>query len=127
MKTIYITIIIIIYLCYVAKKNNLTKEKFDYDIIYYTGGYYGFYQLGICHYIKNNFNYKNKCVLGISAGAWLSIFMSLDNDKSNDFLCKVFKKSKLNKPMYKISNLLKDMVYDTPSEYFDISNINIAL
>jgi hypothetical protein len=53
--------------------------------------------------------------------------MALDHDKSNNFLCNVFKKSKLDKPMYKISNLLKDMVYDTPSEYFDISNINIAV
>jgi len=122
---ILLILILIIYKYKTIKYTPIDTNQ--YDIIYNTGGYYGFYQLGICHYIKNNFNYKNKCVLGISAGAWLSIFMSLDNDKSNDFLCKVFKKSKLNKPMYKISNLLKDMVYDTPSEYFDISNINIAV
>jgi NDP-sugar pyrophosphorylase family protein len=62
-------------------KNKLLNNV-DYDIIYYTGGYYGFYQLGVGHYIKNNFNYKNKSTLGISAGSWLAVFMKLDKINS---------------------------------------------
>ena len=124
-KILLLLLILIMYKYKTIKYSPIDTTQ--YDIIYNTGGYYGFYQLGICHYIKNNFNYKNKSVLGISAGAWLAIFMALDHNKTNDFLCNVFKKSKLNKPMYKIANLLKDMVYDTPTEYFDISNINIAV
>lgn len=118
-------LILILYKYKTIKYNPI--DTAPYDIIYNTGGYYGFYQLGICHYIKNNFKYKNKSVLGISAGAWLSIFMALDHDKSNEFLKKIFKKSKLDKPLYKIANLLKDIVTDTQPELFDISNINIAV
>ena len=124
-KLLILILILILYKYKTIKYNPIDTSP--YDIIYNTGGYYGFYQLGICHYIKNNFNYKNKSILGISAGAWLSIFMALDHDKSTIFLNKVFKKSKLNKPLYKIANLLKDIVTDTPPEHFDISNINIAV
>jgi hypothetical protein len=124
-KILFLLLILIIYKYKTIKFKPIDTSQ--YDIIYNTGGYYGFYQLGICHYIKNNFNYKNKRVLGISAGAWLSVFMALDNDKSNEFLYKVFKKSKLNKPMYKIANLLKDILHDIPNEYFYTSNINIAV
>ena len=124
-KILLFIVILVLYKYKTIKYNPIDTTA--YDIIYNTGGYYGFYQLGICHYIKNNFNYKNKSVLGISAGAWLAIFMGLDHDKSNIFLCKVFKKSKLNKPMYTIANLLKDIVSVTPSDQFNISNINIAV
>ena len=83
MRSIYIIIIILIYIFYIVKKNIVSKENFDYNIIYNTGGYYGFYQLGVCHYIKNNFKYNDKSTLGISAGSWLSLFMNVDKSHTN--------------------------------------------
>jgi len=126
MKTIYITIIIIIYLCYVAKKNNLTKEKFDYDIIYYTGGYYGFYQLGVCHYIKNHFNYEDKTTLGISAGSWISLFMNLDKKRTNEFLILLFKNLNRNTPIHKLPFIFKSCTEPFINN-ISTKNINILL
>jgi len=55
--------VIIIFYMYILfkiyyKKNKKIVINKDYDIIYNQGGYYGFYQLGICHYIKNNFDFS---------------------------------------------------------------------
>jgi hypothetical protein len=124
-KILLLLLILIIYKYKTIKYNPI--DTTPYDIIYNTGGYYGFYQLGICHYIKNNFNYKNKSVLGISAGAWLSIFMALDHSKSNEMLRQIFQKNNFNDPMYKISNIIKDVLHDNSNDDFYISNINIAV
>ena len=109
MKTIYILIIILIYIYYIVKniKQKISKNKLNYDVIYNTGGYYGFYQLGICHYIKNNFNYKGKECLGISAGAWLSLFMNLDKEYTNLFLLELFKNLSRTTPIHKLPSIFK--------------------
>jgi hypothetical protein len=97
------------------------------EIIYNTGGYYGFYQLGVCHYIKNTFDYKNKITLGISAGSWISLFMSLDHSKSNEFLNNVFKTVPPDCPIYNLPKLFKNIIKDYKYEDFNVSNINIAV
>jgi hypothetical protein len=97
------------------------------DIIYNTGGYYGFYQLGVCHYIKNHFEYKNKITLGISAGSWLNLFMSLDNNKSQNFLNNVFEKIPSDCPIYKLPKFFKSIIQEYKFEDFDVSKMNIAV
>jgi hypothetical protein len=126
MKYIYIIIIILIYIYYIAKKNNSTKEKFDYNIIYNTGGYYGFYQLGICHYIKNNFKYNDKTSLGISAGSWLTLFMNLDKKHTNKFLLLIFKSLKQNTPIHKLPNIFKNCI-EPYIQHISTKNLNILV
>jgi hypothetical protein len=126
MKSIYYVLLIIIIIYFYNKLKNkiiknikLNNDILNYDIIYYTGGYYGFYQLGICHYIKNKFKYKNKSSLGISAGSWLSIFMNLDKKYTNQFLVSLFKNIKHDTDISKLP-----FIFKKTSESF-INNINI--
>lgn len=44
------------------------------------GGYKGFYMLGICSFIKEHYNTENYIFSGASAGAWNSLFMTLNKD-----------------------------------------------
>lgn len=41
------------------------------------GGIYGFYTLGTCSYIKNNYNISDYIFSGASAGSWNSLYMVL--------------------------------------------------
>lgn len=45
------------------------------------GGIYGFYTLGTCSYIRNNYNVSDYIFSGASAGSWNSLYMVLKNDK----------------------------------------------
>ena len=44
------------------------------------GGVKGFYLMGTCSYIKQNFNLKNQIFTGASAGSWNSLLMSYNGD-----------------------------------------------
>lgn len=44
------------------------------------GGYKGFYVLGICKYIKENYNLENFIFTGASAGAWNSLLLCFKRD-----------------------------------------------
>ena len=98
-----------------------------YDIIYNPGGYYGFYLMGIGHYIINNFDISNKKTVGISAGSWLAVFMNLNKQDASLFIKKLFKKFHYTYPIHKIPNLLKETLYDINKENINISNINIMV
>lgn len=127
MKLKCILFMILLFFIYKLKTISFTHIDIEPDIIYNTGGYYGFYQLGICHYIKNNFEYKNKIALGISAGSWINLFMSLDNNKSKDFLNNLFKKIPHDCPIYKLPKLFTYITQYYNYEDFDVSSINIAV
>jgi len=88
------------------------------DIVICPGGRYGIYQLGICHYIKNNFDITNKKIVGFSAGSFNSLFMSIKKHHDNECLRKIFK---INSK--KISTILKET--NTIIEEYDLSEYNI--
>jgi hypothetical protein len=91
-KPIFIIVLLIIFKIKQLKKKikKINIPTFVPDIIIGTGGYYGFYQLGICHYIMNHFNYTNKNIMGVSAGSWNNIIMSLTKEKANSFIKEIF-------------------------------------
>ena len=96
------------------KKNS---KIYDYDIIIEPGGNYGFYTLGICHFIKNNYNIKDKKIIGFSAGSWNVIFLSIinkienNNYKDNIYLLSLFKNNIMcNDNMAKNLLLLKNNI-----------------
>lgn len=141
-------IILIILICFKIKSIKSTKnkilhnilnipsiimEKIPYkitnhvnaDIVICPSGRYGAYQLGICHYIKNNFDIKHKKILGFSAGSLNAIFLSIQKQHTNDCLKQFFKiKSK------KIPILLKkslNVIESYDINDYDIENIYIGV
>lgn len=57
-----------------------TWEKNPRMITISPGGIYGFYTLGSCAYIKENYNLTDYIYSGASAGSWNSLYMVLKND-----------------------------------------------
>lgn len=95
------------------------------DIVICPSGRYGAYQLGICHYIKNNFNIEHKKILGFSAGSLNAIFMAMKTEDTNECLKQFFKiKSK------KIPIILKktlNIIQSYPMNNYDIKNTYIGV
>jgi hypothetical protein len=138
----FIKIISVIVLIYIFNKNTIHNKGLELpykmleflpykvnndiipDIIICPGGRYGAYHLGICHYIKNNFNISNKKIVGFSVGSWNSLFMAIDNKYNNESLRKIFRiKSK------KIPDLLKktkDSIECYTINDYNLKNIYIA-
>lgn len=74
------------------------------------GGIYGFYQLGVCDYIKKNYDLSNWIFSGASAGAWNCLFMSY---KHNDdrFLKTILNINTTNiRQAIELEYLLKDII-----------------
>jgi hypothetical protein len=123
------SILFIIVLLCIYKYNTIPIKPLEMepDIIYNTGGYYGYYQLGVCHYIKNNFEYKNKVTLGISAGTWVNLFMALGHDKTDIFLKDIFEKIPSDTPINKLPDYFKSIIGEYKFEDFNLSKMNIAV
>jgi hypothetical protein len=74
------------------------------------GGIDGFYQLGVCDYIKKNYDLSNWIFSGASAGAWNCLFMSY---KHNDdrFLNTILNINTTNiRQAIELEYLLKDII-----------------
>jgi hypothetical protein len=126
-KPMFIIVLLIMYKFKKFKKKT-KPSKFIPDIIIGTGGYYGFYQLGICHYIMNNFNYSDKTIMGVSAGSWCNIMMALTPEKANLFIRQLFANTPNDTP---ITSLLS--IFQTIAKTYlllddiDMKKLNICL
>lgn len=74
------------------------------------GGYKGFYVLGICKFIKENYNLDNYVFSGASAGAWNSLMLCFKHDM-NDVINLILdsnleKSSSINEIEKKIKNII---------------------
>ena len=69
------------------KNDNLLKEKYKNKklLTISPGGLKGFYTLGVCTYIKENYDVSDWIYSGASSGAWNALFMCKKNNNS-DFL-----------------------------------------
>ncbi len=86
---IIILLIIILYFYIKTKKINLCIKP---DIIISPSAYYGFYTLGICHYIKKHFSIENKKIYGFSSGSFNGLYLTMNNKKKNKKLLKLILK-----------------------------------
>lgn len=118
-------ILITIYIYYIHFIN--VKVDVEPDIVISPGGYNGFYQLGVCHYIKNNFNYENKKILGFSSGSWVGLFMCLHNKYSNDCIRNIFKQIDKCCPLPKMPGIFQSAIEKYNYSDFNLSNLNIGL
>jgi hypothetical protein len=122
--------IIILLIAYKFKqfKKNTKKSTFIPDIIIGTGGYYGFYQLGICHYIMNHFDYSKKNIMGVSAGSWANIIMALTPEKASIFLRELFVHIPKNTHISLLPNMLQNISKNNlVLEDVDMNKINICV
>jgi len=114
-----------------TNKLNIFKLQsvFPKNIIYITpGGYYGFYQLGIAHYIKMNYDLKDYIYSGASAGSWVSLFMVYKGD--SDLLIKnIFEylSSKNKKSLSLIQKMIKTYLLNFNDSEFYLSKIYIGV
>ena len=135
MKFISKFLILFILLCLIKKFNSnhkiiydmpepINEPKIEFDIVISPGGRYGMYNLGICHYIKNHFDLKNKKIVGFSAGSWNALFMCMKKDYISDAIKKSFSLNKETVPnmLKKTINIIeKYTIHD-----FDTNNLYIA-
>jgi hypothetical protein len=96
------------------------------DIVISPGGYRGLYVAGICHYVKNHFNVKNKTFAGFSSGTFGALFMVLDKEHNCDYIRNTMKLTK-----GPISSLLTEVIETIRSKFksnqFDLSRLQIAV
>ena len=137
MKFISKFLILFVLLCLIKKFNwnwnykiiydipePIKESKVDFDIVISPGGRYGMYNLGICHYIKNHFDIKNKKIVGFSAGSWNALFMCMKKEYMSDAIKKSFSLNKETVPnmLKKTINILEK--YNIAD--FDINHLYIA-
>jgi hypothetical protein len=116
---------LILYVYYNLKKNITIDLK--PDIVISPGGFNGFYQLGICHYIKNNFDYSNKKIIGFSSGSWAGLFLCLNHERTNECVRKIFSKIRDICPLHTMPAIFQKSIEDYDYSDFNISNLNIGM
>lgn len=119
----FIVFIFILYHVYKPKINLIP----DPDIVLAPGGLMGFYVMGICHFIKNNYDIRNKKIIGFSAGSLNTIFLALDKKYDVHFLKELFKLN-LHGKMYIpfLLNKTIDIINKFDINHFDTTNKYIA-
>ena len=112
---------------YYMKSANLMDKKI---ISIHGSGYYGFYNLGICCYIKEHYDTSNYIFSGTSSGAWNSLFMTLKDNQN----IKRMKKILMNNKLYKNKNgkqILHTLKHKILKKYtvddFDLRRLFIGL
>lgn len=104
----------------------INKEEFENKkiISISPGGYFGFYIMGVCTYIKENYNLEDYIFTGASAGAWNSLFMTYKGNAkkiSEDFLHIDIKNSKnINEVQKRIK---QKILKNYKNEDFDIKKL----
>ena len=124
MKYSYIVVFCII-LLYGREKDSNNQIK--PDIIIGPGGQHGYYTMGICHYIRNHFNLKNKKIVGFSSGSWATLILTIKKKYITRLLMDTFSlntKTNLNMILgnYKLMLLQKYKLSD-----FNLDNTYIAV
>ena len=92
------------------------------------GGLLGFYQFGICKYIKHNCDLKNSKFYGSSAGSWNSLYLSKKNDDDNLFHDIILDVNNYNyKNLYEIQQKIKlDILNSFNEDDFNLDSLNVC-
>ena len=109
-----------------VKIDETNEKKIDknMDIVIGPGGRYGTYTLGVCHYIKNNFDITNKKILGFSSGSWNALFMCMKKEYIINALKQSFNMTKDPIPIMLKKTI--NIIHQHNISHFDINNLYIA-
>lgn len=118
---------------YLSKKENqythFIENTKDKKIISLSpGGYKGFYVLGICKFIKENYNLDNYVFSGASAGAWNSLMLCFKHDM-NDII-KIILDSNLEKSssIHEIEKKIKNIILNKYTiDDFEINRMYVGV
>lgn len=89
------------------------------------GGFMGIYMLGICKFIKTNYETKEYIFSGASAGSWNSLYMVCKKDIDFTEIEKCIMK---NDKIYDIELSIKDyLLRQFSNDDFDLSRLSITL
>lgn len=115
--------------CNSFKTNMVKNINIDQKIISITpGGFKGFYTLGICHYLKDNYDLSEFLYSGASAGSWNALFLSFKGN-NKDFLNNIFdieiKKKKTLKYIQK--DIKRNIVKNYNQFDFDIDKLYVGV
>lgn len=118
---------------YLSKKENqynhfIEDTKNKKIISLSPGGYKGFYVLGICKFIKENYNLDNFVFSGASAGAWNSLMLSFKhnmNDIINLILDSNLEKSS---SIHEIEKSIKTIILNKyTADDFDLNRMYVGV
>jgi hypothetical protein len=91
-------------------------------------GYYGFYLLGVCMYIKEHYNTDNCIFSGASAGALCSLFMTIKNNPKKMMDLIVVNENYKNKNAIEMLQITKKIIFTNFSEKdFELNSLFITV
>jgi len=108
-----------------SPKTTLPKMPLP-DIVVGPGGVCGFYSLGICHYVANHFEIKDKNIVGFSAGAFNTLFMRLVPEKRNKLLQDIFECDERN-TIHILKRIMDIVETTTELKDYDLNTTSIAV
>jgi len=92
------------------------------------GGYRGFYALGTCCFIKENYNINNYIFSGASAGAWNSLFMTFKRDPVDLSLKILNEDLELQNTIKDVQQAMKELFLNNyATEDFDLTRLFIGV
>jgi hypothetical protein len=107
---------------------NMTGFKDKKLVSISPGGFYGFYVMGVCFYIRENYSTSDCIFSGASAGAWNSLYMTFNKDLR--FLNGMLVKNDLyaNKNIFQIEEKMKNLILeDCDEDDFDLERLFIGV
>jgi len=110
----------------ISRDENIYKDKKLITIS--PGGLRGFYELGVCKFLKEEYNFDNYIFSGASAGSWCSLFMCKKDD-DYEFIKTIQKidYEKFNE-IYTIEQLLKyEILKNFKSSDFNLEKLFIGV
>ena len=110
----------------IEKPHELSKK---YQLITIApAGIYGFYELGVCDYIKKNYDLTNCLYSGASAGAWNCLFMSYKK-QDDRLLNTILNINTTNiRQAIELEYLLKDIIVNKYTiEEFDLHKMYVGV
>lgn len=91
------------------------------------GGFRGFYMLGLCKYLKENYELEDYVFSGASAGAWNSLFLSL-KENDDDFINYIFDIDYTNVESLQLieENVKKAVLNNYKTEDFNLKKVYVG-
>jgi hypothetical protein len=117
----YIAALVALYYLYPSKSYKVLPE-----VIIGPGGVLGFYSLGICHYLVNHFELRDKHIAGFSSGAFNTLFMRVKPKKRTHSLRHIFG-CKETSSMLLLNELMEYVEKKTTLSDYNLSKTSIGI